>query len=127
MATLGGFFGVLALLVACLGIFGVLAFQVSRRVNEIGVRMALGSSRGAIVTLVLREVVVMLAAGCVVGGAGAMMLTGLTSKMLFGVGPTDPSVFLTAAGVLAVAAVIAGWLPARRASRIDPMVALRHD
>jgi predicted permease len=127
MATLGGFFGVLALLVACLGIFGVLAFQVSRRVNEIGVRMALGSSRGAIVTLVLREVVVMLGAGCVVGGAGAMMLTGLTSKMLFGVGPTDPSVFLTAAGVLAVAAVIAGWLPARRASRIDPMVALRHD
>jgi predicted permease len=127
MATLGGFFGVLALLVACLGIFGVLAFQVSRRVNEIGVRMALGSSRGGIVTLVLREVVIMLAAGCLLGGAGALALTGLTQKMLFGVGPTDSGVFATAAAVLALAALVAGWLPARRASRIDPMVALRHD
>jgi predicted permease len=127
MATLGGFFGALALMVACLGIFGVLAFQVSRRVNEIGVRMALGASRSGIVTLVLRDVLVMLAVGCAVGTLGSLALTGLTRKMLFGVTPTEPGVFATAAMVLGAAAFIAGWLPARRASRIDPMVALRHE
>jgi predicted permease len=127
MATLGGFFGVLALIVACVGIFGVLAFQVSRRVNEIGVRMALGARRSGIIALVLREVVMILAAGCAIGTAGALMLTGLTRKMLFGVTPGDPIVFLTAAAMLTVAALLAGWLPARRASKIDPMIALRHD
>jgi ABC-type antimicrobial peptide transport system permease subunit len=127
MGTLGGFFGLLALMVSCLGIFGILAFQVSRRVNEIGVRMALGASRGGIVTLVLREVAGMLTVGCILGGAGALALTGLTRQILFGVGPTDAGVFLTAAGVLATAALVAGWLPARRASRIDPMAALRHE
>ena len=69
MATLGGFFGLLALMVAGLGIFGVMAFQVSRRINEIGLRMALGASRRGIVALVLREVAVMVAAGCLLGGA----------------------------------------------------------
>src|SRR5262249_24484954 len=127
MAMLGGFFGVLALIVACVGIFGVLAFQVSRRVNEIGVRMALGARRSGIVALVLREIVVIVAAGASIGAAGALMLTGLTQKMLFGLTPNEPVVFLTAAAVLAIAALLAGWLPARRASRIDPMVALRHD
>lgn len=127
MATLGGFFGLLALIVACLGIFGVMAFQVSRRVNEIGLRMALGASRGGILALVLREVAVMLAAGCLIGSAGALTLTGLTRKMLFGVTPTEPGVFALAAVVLGAAALAAGWLPARRASHVDPMVALRHE
>jgi ABC-type antimicrobial peptide transport system permease subunit len=127
MTTLGGFFGLLALIVACLGIFGVMAFRVSRRVNEIGLRMALGASRDGILALVLREVVVMLAAGCLIGSAAALTLTGLTRKMLFGVTPTEPGVFALAAAVLAVAALAAGWLPARRASQVDPMVALRHE
>ena len=127
MATLGGFFGVLALIVACLGIFGVMAFQVSRRMNEIGLRMALGASRGGIVAMVLGEVAVLLAAGCAIGGAAALTLTGLTSKMLFGVRPADPGLFAMAAAVLGAAALAAGWLPARRAAAVDPMAALRHE
>ena len=127
MATLGGFFGLLALVVACLGMFGVMAFQVSRRVNEIGLRMALGASRGGIVALVLRDVAMMLAVGTAIGGAAALTLTGLARKMLFGIEPTEPAVFVLAAGVLGVAALAAGWLPARRASRVDPVVALRHE
>ncbi|HYL72813.1 MAG TPA: ABC transporter permease [Bryobacteraceae bacterium] len=127
MATLGGFFGLLALLVACLGMFGVLAFQVSRRINEIGLRMALGASRSGIVVLILREVAAMLALGSGIGAAAALALTGLAGKMLFGVTPTQPTVFILSALVLAVAALAAGWLPARRASRVDPIVALRHE
>jgi predicted permease len=127
MATLGGFFGLLALIVACLGIFGVMAFQVSRRINEIGLRMALGASRSSIVALVLREVAVLMVMGSVIGAAAARTLTGLAGKMLFGITPTQPGVFGVAAGVLAVAALAAGWLPARRAARVDPMVALRHE
>jgi predicted permease len=127
LGTLGGFFGLLALLIACLGIFGVMAFQVSRRTNEIGLRVALGASRGGIVGMVLRDVVGMVAAGSVVGGTAALAVTGLTRKMLFGVTPTDPVVFAAAFALLAGAAFAAAWLPARRASRVDPMVALRHE
>ena len=119
--------GLLALLVACLGIFGVMAYQVSRRINEIGVRMALGASRGGILALILREVAVMLTMGCLIGGAAALMLTGLARKMLFGITPTEPGVFAVASLVLGLAALAAGWLPARRASRVDPMAALRHE
>jgi predicted permease len=127
LATLGGFFGALALIVACLGIFGVMAFQVSRRINELGVRMALGASRGHIVRLVLREVALMLTAGTVIGCGAALMLTGLTSKLLYGLTSTDPVVFVLSAAVLCAAALAAAWLPARRASRVDPMAALRHE
>jgi predicted permease len=127
MATLGGFFGLLALIVACLGIFGIMAFQVSRRVNEIGVRIALGASRAGIVAMVLRDVASMLFVGCLVGAAVALSLTGLAKKMLFGVTPTDPTVFAAAAVVLVASAFAAAWLPARRASRVDPMVALRYE
>jgi predicted permease len=125
MATLGGFFGVLALLVAALGMFGVLAFQVARRTNELGVRMALGANRAAMMRLVLRDVVVMVAAGVVIGGAGAFVLTGLARTIVFGLTPTDPRVFAIAAAVLAFAAFLAGWMPARRASSLDPVIALR--
>jgi putative ABC transport system permease protein len=127
MAALGGFFGLLALLVACLGVFGVMAFQVSRRTSEIGLRMALGAGRGGIVALVLREAVLMVVVGCIVGAGAALTLTGLTRKMLFGVTPNDPAVFLVAAALLAVAALAAAWLPARRAARIDPLTTLRQD
>src|SRR5438034_3489981 len=105
MATLGGLFGALALLVAALGMFGVLAFQVARRTNELGVRMALGASRLAMMRLVLREVVVMVVAGVSIGAGVALTLTGLAGKILFGLTATDPSVFVVAASVLAVAAV----------------------
>jgi predicted permease len=127
LATFGAFFGALALLVAALGMFGVLAFQVARRTNELGVRMALGASRRAMMGLILRDVVVMVVAGVSIGAGVALLLTGLAAKILFGLTPTDPSVFAVAASVLAVAAVLAGWLPAVRASRVDPLVALRHE
>jgi predicted permease len=127
MATLGGLFGVLALLVAALGMFGVLAFQVARRTNELGVRMALGASRRTLMALVLREVAVMVVAGVSIGAGVALLVTGPARTMLFGLMPTDPSVFVVAALVLAATACLAGWLPARRASRVDPLVALRHE
>src|SRR5437762_12819042 len=93
MGSLGGFFGVLALLVAGIGMFGVLAFQVTRRTNELGVRMALGASRRTLMGLVLREVVVMIVAGVSVGAAGALVLTGVARTLLFGLTPPDPRVF----------------------------------
>jgi predicted permease len=127
MATLGGFFGVLALLVAALGTFGVLAFQVARRTNELGVRMTLGAGRWTLMGLVLREVFVMVVAGISIGAAAALVLTGVARTILFGLTPTDPGVFAVAASALAIVALVAGWLPARRASRVDPLVALRHE
>jgi predicted permease len=127
MATLGGLFGVLALMVASLGVFGVMAFQVSRRINELGVRMALGASQGTIVMLILRDVAVMLWIGCLAGSAAALTLTGLARKMLFGLTPNQPGVFAVAALVLGFTAFMAGFLPALNASRVDPVLALRHD
>ena len=105
----------------------MMAFQVSRRINEIGLRMALVASRGGIAALVLREVAAMLMAGLVVGSGAALMLTGLAQKTLFGMTPNEPGVFALAGVVLGGAALAAGWLPARRAARVDPMVALRHE
>jgi predicted permease len=127
MATLGGFFGLLALIVACLGIFGMLAFQVSRRINEIGVRVALGATRGDIVRLVMREVTLLLVPGCAIGAACAVWLARFANSFLFGVTSTDPTALALAAGALAAATVAAGLLPALRAARIDPMTALRCD
>jgi predicted permease len=127
MAALGGVFGILALLIAALGMFGVLAFQVARRTNELGLRMALGAHRWAIRGLVLRDVAWMVAIGVVIGAAVARTLTGLAGALLFGLAPGDAGVFAVAGLVLAVAAVLAGWLPAHRASRVDPLVALRHE
>jgi putative ABC transport system permease protein len=127
MATLGGFFGVLALIVAAIGLFGLLAFQVSRRTNELGVRMALGATRRAMIGLVLRDVVGMVVAGILIGIIVALTLSGLARSTLFGVTPTDPAAFVTAAFILGLTALFAGWFPARRAARVDPLIALRHE
>ncbi len=127
MATLGGFFGVLALIVAAIGLFGLLAFQVSRRTNELGVRMALGATRRAMIGLVLRDVAGMVVAGVLIGAALALTLSGLARSMLFGLTPTDPAAFVIAASLLGLTAMLAAWLPARRASRVDPLIALRHE
>jgi predicted permease len=127
MATLGSVFGALAMLVAALGLFGLLAFQVARRTNEIGVRMALGAGRGSLMLLVLRDVAVMVACGIALGWAGAAMAAGFARSLLFDLTPTDPVVFAVAAGALALTALLAAWLPAHRAAHVDPLAALRHE
>jgi putative ABC transport system permease protein len=127
MAILGGLFGVLALVVAAIGLFGLLAFQVSRRTNEFGVRMALGATRRTMIGLVLRDVAGLVVAGVLIGTGGALTLSSLARSILFGLTPRDPTVFVTASCVLGLTALVAGWLPARRASRVDPLIALRHE
>jgi predicted permease len=127
MATLGGFFGVLALIVAAIGLFGLLAYQVTLRTNELGLRMALGATRRAMIGLVLADVAGMVVAGVLIGAAVALTLSGLTRSLLFGLTPTDPGTFIAAALMLGLTAVVAGWLPARRASHVDPLIALRHE
>ncbi|HEX3879523.1 MAG TPA: ABC transporter permease [Bryobacteraceae bacterium] len=127
MATLGAFFGVLALIIACLGIFGILAFQVSRRFRELGVRMALGASRSEVAGLVLGETVRLLLPGCALGVIVALGLTRFVRGMLFQVSPTDPFAYTAAAMCLVAAAIFAAAIPAWRAARIDPVVALRYE
>jgi predicted permease len=127
MATLGGAFGLLSLIVAGLGLFGVLAFQVARRTNELGLRMALGATPWAMKRLVLRQVAWIVLPGIAIGTGGALLVTGLARNILFELTPTEPRMFLVAALVLAAAAGLAGWLPARRAARVDPLIALRHE
>lgn len=127
LATLAGLFGLLALTVAALGMFGLLAFQVARRTNELGVRMVLGATRWSMMRLVLKGLLGMLVPGLLIGVVMASFLAGLTSKLVFGLTSTDPGVFAVAAATLAVAVLLAGWLPARRAARVDPIIALRQD
>src|SRR6202162_1770844 len=127
MGKLGGAFGLLALIVAGLGVFGVLAFQVARRTNELGVRAALGATPWAITWLVLRQVAWIGLPGIAIGTGGALLVTGLARNILFDLTPTEPRMFLVAALVLAMAAALAAWFPARRAARVDPLIALRHE
>ena len=124
-AQLSTVFGLLALLVASIGLYGVRSYSVSRRTAEIGLRMALGATQGEIVALVMRETAGLTVVGIAIGLVGGFALTGLIRSMLFGLAPHDPATFAGAALILAAVAALAGYLPARRASRVDPMVALR--
>lgn len=127
MATLSDFFGLLALLLACIGLYGILSYGVASRTNEIGIRMALGAQRLDVFWLILREALALVIAGVVVGLPIIFAVTRLTSTMLFGLTPTDP-VSLSLAGLLMlVVALVAGYLPSRRATKVDPMVALRQE
>jgi predicted lysophospholipase L1 biosynthesis ABC-type transport system permease subunit len=117
-------FGAIALFLSAIGIYGVLAYLVTQRRKEIGIRIALGSSAGAIVELVLREGLLLIGAGFVLGAAGAFAVRRSLESQLFGVAATDPVVLLVVAATLALVAVAACALPARRATRIDPVVAL---
>ena len=127
MATLSGFFGVLALLLACIGLYGILSYGVANRTSEIGIRMALGAQRRDVSWLILREALWLVIAGVAVGLPIIFAVTRVAATLLFGLTPTDPvSLFLAALLMLAVA-MVAGYLPARRATRVDPLVALRYE
>jgi ABC-type antimicrobial peptide transport system permease subunit len=127
LATLSSVFGGLATLLAAIGLYGVMAFMVSRRTREIGIRMALGATGGSVVWLVMREVVFLAATGLAIGLASAFGLTRLVEAQLFGVKPTDLVTMLLATLGIAAVAMLAGYLPAWRATTIDPMRALRFE
>ena len=125
VAILSGFFGGLALLLAALGLYGVTAYAVGRRRAEIGVRLALGAAPGSVVRLVLRRVTLLVGLGVAIGGVASFWAARLTETLLFGLTPRDPLTFVAAAAVLVTVGLLAGWLPARRAARIDPTTVLR--
>jgi predicted permease len=127
LATLSSVFGILATLLAAIGLYGVMAFMVARRTREIGIRMALGATGGSVVWLVMREVLFLAATGLTIGLVAAIGLTRLVEAQLFGVKPTDLVTMMLATLGIAAVAMLAGYLPARRATTIDPMQALRFE
>lgn len=121
------FFGLFALLIACIGLHAVTAYSATRRTSEIGIRIAFGATRGEVLWMVLRQVVVMTGIGLALGVPLAMAAGRVVRSMLFGVEPGDPTTIVVAIAVMAAVALLAGWLPARRASRMDPVSALRYE
>jgi predicted permease len=127
VATLSAAFGVLATLLAVIGLYGVMAYTVARRTREIGVRMALGAVPGDVVRMVMREVVTLVGVGVALGLTAAWGLSRVVSTALYGISPSDPVTIAVAAGGLAIAALLAGYIPAIRATRVNPVRALRYE
>ena len=127
LATLSGFFGGLALVLAMIGLYGVMSYNVARRRNEIGIRMALGAEQWRVMRMVLGEVTMLVGVGLVIGLAAALATARFVESLLYGVKANDPRTLAGAAATLAGVAALAGFLPARRASRLDPMNALREE
>lgn len=127
MTTLTGAYALLALFLAALGLFGVLAHSVSRRTQELGIRAALGATRGDILRMVMREGLGLTLIGIAAGVVGALFLTRAMTSLLFGVKPSDPVVFARIIALLISVAGLACYIPARRATRVDPLVALRYE
>jgi len=126
-ANLSAGFGVLALTLACIGIYGVMAYTVARRINEIGIRMALGAQARQVLLMILRESSWLAIIGVAAGLGAALFLTRFLKAMLYGLQPNDPVTLIGAALLLFMVAILAGWGPAQRASRVEPMQALRHE
>jgi macrolide transport system ATP-binding/permease protein len=126
-ARLGTAFAMLALLIACVGLYGTMAYTVARRTGEIGIRMALGAQRSAVVWMVLREVFVLAAVGLAIGVPAALGTSRFVESFLFEVKPNSPATLVLAVIILLSAVLLAGYAPARKASRIDPMIAVRHE
>jgi len=127
MASLSGFFGALATLLAVLGLYGVISYTTARRRNEIGIRMALGAQPGEVVGMILRQAGMLIAIGLVAGAVLAVLLARAAKALLYGLQPGDPGTLLLSLVLLATVGLLAGYLPARRASRVDPMLALRDE
>jgi ABC-type antimicrobial peptide transport system permease subunit len=126
MLLLGAFAG-LALLLAVVGIYSVMSYAVSRRTNEIGIRVALGASRSDVLVLIVRQALLLALIGSAIGIVGALSLSRLMASQLYGVQPIDPVTFITVAALLMIVSLAASYIPARRAMRVDPMSALRHE
>ena len=126
-ARFSSFFGVLALALVCVGLYGLMSYAVTRRTSEIGVRMALGARPRRVLWMVLRESLQLIGIGAAVGLIAAAALTRLVGNLLFGVAPFDLLTYGAVVALLVAASLLAAWLPARRASKIDPMVALRSE
>lgn len=127
IAQLSTVFGGLALLLACIGLYGVLSYAVAQRTNEIGIRMALGAERGSIIRMVLRETSVLIVIGLAAGVPASLACARLIQSKLFGLKPADPLTLAAALGAMIVVAIASGYLPARRASKVDPLIALRYE
>ncbi len=127
LATLSGFFGGLALMLAMIGLYGVMSYNVARRQNEIGIRIALGAEPRRVVRMVMGELALLIGIGLTVGLVAALASTRLVASFLYGVTPNDPLTLALAVVLLAGAAALAGYFPARRASRLQPLLALREE
>jgi ABC-type antimicrobial peptide transport system permease subunit len=127
VATLSAFFGLLATLLAAIGLYGVMAYSVARRTREIGIRVALGAERSTVLSLVMREVAIMAAIGIGVGLPTAIALSRFVRSQLFGLEATDPLTLAIATFIMLAVALTAGYIPAERAARVDPIVALRYE
>ena len=127
IAQLSTVFGGLALLLAAIGLYGVLSYAVAQRTNEIGIRMALGAERGTVVRMIVRETAVLIAVGLAAGVPASLVCARLIQSKLFGLKPSDPVTLAGAVGIMIGVAIASGYLPARRASRVDPLIALRYE
>jgi ABC-type antimicrobial peptide transport system permease subunit len=127
IASLSAFFGILATLLAAIGLYGVMAYTVTRRTREIGIRLALGAGRGNLLTLIMREVAVLTLVGVAIAIPAALALTRLVRSELYGIVPNDPLSIVLAALLLISVALLAGYIPANRATRVDPLRALRYE
>jgi ABC-type antimicrobial peptide transport system permease subunit len=125
MAALAASFGALALILAAVGLYGLIAYTVARRTSELGIRIALGAGHRNVMWLVIEGALRLLAFGLLLGVPAAWAASRLVTTMLWGLSPTDPSTILAAIALLMITGILAGWVPARRAARIDPMAALR--
>jgi ABC-type antimicrobial peptide transport system permease subunit len=126
-ASLAGAFGVLATVLAGVGLYGVMGFSVARRTREIGIRMALGAVRANVIWLVMREVLLLVGAGVLIGLPAALAATRLVTSQLYGITPTDPSTLAWATAGIGVIGALSGYVPARRATEVDPVAAIRCD
>jgi predicted permease len=127
IAQLSTVFGGLALLLACIGLYGVLSYAVAQRTNEIGIRMALGAERGTVTRMILRETAILILIGLAIGVPASLACARFVQSKLFGLKAADPVTLAAALGIMIVVAVASGYLPARRASKVDPLIALRYE